>query len=282
MAELFIGITTWDDELWVARTLRALRETLNGVDVEIAAWDNGSRDGTVAALRREGVRTVSRRCSQGDALNFLLGMSTAPHTLLMHSDVILLERGWFTRLRAALSQAGAALISPEDTGLGPLLRGYREKPESSFMLFDTARVRQCMHPHWKKFFKNALRGRSVMLRYFDFYVEHVTHRMPETLAAHGQSWLKMTPLASPRRAEPWCPQAGDSWRAATYHTYGFGNFYTYDGIVTHYHNWYARNVATVAIHPDDPDADRPAFCAAYTRQFFADYDAGTLRIPEKM
>ncbi len=282
MAELFIGMTTWDDALFVERTLRALRETLAGIDVEIAVWDNGSRDGTLELLRRAGVRTVSRRCSQGDALNFLLGMSTAPYTLLMHSDVIMLERGWFPRLRAAMTRTGAALISPEDIGLGPMMRGYRGMPESSFMLFDTAQVRRCMAPNVRKFVKNALRGRSPLLRYFDFYVLHVTHRMPEILAARGMSWLPIPPLMPTRLPVPWftSPRPGAPDSEEAHYTYGYGNFYAFEGGVTHYHNWYARIVAPTAdAIPGDPDLDRQAFCAAYTQRFFADYDAGTLEIP---
>ena len=61
-------------------------------------------------------------------------------------------------------------------------------------------------------------------------------------------------------------------------SYGLGNFYSLDGVVTHYHNWYDRILGghheckEVSGIPIDYITER-------TRQFLADYENGTINIP---
>jgi len=283
MPELFIGMTTWNDADLVRRSIPALRASLPETDFEFVVWDNASTDDTPKVLDALSVRYFSRRCSQGDALNFLLEMSTAPYTLLMHSDVFLLTPAWFPVVRAALHREQAALVSPEDTGLGPVGRGFHGMPESSFLCFDTARARACRRPNPTKYLKNSLRGRGArQWRYFDFYGPHVTHHIPEVLAAHGASWQMMTPLLSKRLPKPWYfhPITGQPWGENAYYEYGFGNFYAFNGLITHFHNWYAREIHQDGANPGDPDSIRREYCMHYCRRFLADLDAGAVHLPE--
>ncbi len=285
MAELFIGITTWNDAEFVKRSVPALQRSLAGTDFEIAAWDNASIDNTVETLQACGVsRVTRRRCAQGDALNGLLAMSTAPYTLLMHSDVFMLAADWFPRLTARMRETGAALVSPEDTGQGNMRRAaFVGMPESSFMLFDTAQVRRCLEwaPVPLQLAKNLVRYRYIYaLHRFNFDVNHITHRMPAIFARHGLNWLPMRPLASTRLETPWFPTVGDEVTEAMGHfDYGDGNFYQFDGVVTHYHNWLARYLGPNARPLDRIPNTFHAYGEGYTRRFITDFDHGTVRIP---
>jgi hypothetical protein len=279
MPELFIGLTTWNDAAFVRRSLPALQRTLAGVDAHIAAWDNASEDDTPAVLRELGVEPRVRRCAQADALDGLLAMSDAPYTLLLHSDVFILAPAWFSLLRDAMRDTGAALISPEDIGLGNFRRrAFRGFPESSFMFCDTAKIRACrrLRPVIAMV-KNAVRFRYLSgLRGVGFDASHITHGLPDRLAACGLTWDPMTPLTSPRLDAPWSDDP--AYAEESRFTYGDGNFYTYHGVITHYHNWYARYVNPHAAAGDMDDAQQ-AYSRAYTARFFADFDAGTLHLP---
>ena len=272
MPDVFIGMTTWNDAAFVARTLPALQRTLDGVAARIVAWDNGSVDDTLDVLRKLGVETRVRRCAQADALDGLLALSDAPYTLLLHSDVFVLAPGWFALLRDALHATGAALISPEDIGLGNYRRhAFRAMPESSFMFCDTAKIRACrqLRP-LPALLKNALRFRYLSgLRGIGFDAPHITH---------GLTWEMMRPLPSPRLPEPW--STDPAFAEESRFTYGDGNFYAYHGVITHYHNWYARYVTPQADLAGAMDDAQQAYSRAYTTRFFADFDAGTIHLPE--
>jgi len=206
MSELFVGITTWDDAPFVRRAVAALRRTAPDIDMRIVAWDNGSQRETLAALEDSGVPYYSQQYPQGDALNALLELSDAPYTLLMHSDVFMLHERWFPMLRACMDARELVLISPEDIGLGNMNRRAlgTGMPERSFMLFDTAKIKTCRTVRWGRFLEYLVRGKKInSFRRLDFYSNHITHRLPALLSAHGFTWQMLQPLSSPREASPW-------------------------------------------------------------------------------
>jgi hypothetical protein len=67
-----------------------------------------------------------------------------------------------------------------------------------------------------------------------------------------------------------------------YLRYGLGNFYSIDGVITHYHNWYDR-IATIsqpAPGTIESKKDFPAeFIYDYTHRFLSDYRENKLDVP---
>ncbi|HEY3376488.1 MAG TPA: glycosyltransferase [Armatimonadota bacterium] len=285
MTDVCIGLTTWNDAEFIKRSIPALQRSLAGIDYDIIAWDNASIDHTIDVLRACGVsRIIRKRCAQGDALNGLLAASTAPYTLLMHSDVFLLAPNWFPHLRAALQRSGSVLISPEDTGQGNMRRAaFAGMPESSFMLFDTAKARQCLEwlPVPLQLVKNLIRYRYIYSPHrFNFDVNHITHAMPGVFARRGLQWLPMRPLPSTRLDTPWFTREGEGVDTEMgRYDYGDGNFYIFEGMVTHYHNWLARYLGPNARPLDKIPTTFHAYGEGYTQRFINDFDAGTVRLP---
>jgi glycosyltransferase involved in cell wall biosynthesis len=292
MTDLFIGITTWNDIQFLKRALQSLRSTLTGVSYEILVWDNLSQDGTVELLQELGVRSILRKASQSEALCELLALSQSPYTLLMHSDVILLDHNWFPLLQTSMQQQNFALISPDDIGCGMYRKAHHGMPESSFLFFDTKKARSCSQFNFKYLLRNVIKSHFIgPLQRFDFYGPHITHRIPSLLARHGLQWDLMTPLPSIKLENPWFepPFPVDDWQSMDMNDgdscfdYGYGNFYAYHGVITHYHNWYGRYISDASLKiPHDTQQTNyvlPLYCQQYMERFFKDYDAGTLRIP---
>ena len=73
------------------------------------------------------------------------------------------------------------------------------------------------------------------------------------------------------------------WRDTySFYRYGLGNFYSLDGQMTHYHNWYDRTVASSVKVDGNSQETFPAkdglplaFVKAYTEKFLSDYQRGT-------
>src|SRR2546430_1715750 len=148
--DLFVGVTTWNSELFLEHCLRSIHRTTDGLRTRIAIVDNFSSDRSVEIGRGLGAEVRVEHCSQAIALNRLLAMSRARHTLLIHSDVILLSPEWYATCSRHLS-GGIALVSPEDIGCGPLTRPYGAgMPESCFMLFDTAKAKRARIFSWSR------------------------------------------------------------------------------------------------------------------------------------
>jgi hypothetical protein len=219
-------------------------------------------------------------CTQPQALSFLINRSRADYTLLIHSDVILIDPRWPSLCIDKINES-VVLVSPEDIGCGPMTRPFGlNMPESSFMFFNTKLIKKCRHllmfPTRNSFFP----------RYeFDFNGHHVTHNIPGILSRHGFRWFAMNVLTSNVVSEPlFKPSKPPTvWSdELMYLRYGLGNFYSIDGIITHYHNWYDRistrthaSVATVESRKDFP-AD---FIYDYTSRFLSDYQQNRLDLP---
>lgn len=274
--ELFVGVTSWNSALFIGACLDALRSTLADAPFRVVVMDNGSTDATAHIARDKGAEVVDVKISQADALNRLAAQSDAPYTLLIHADVVMLGANWFRLCRAEI-EAGRALVSPEDIGCGPLTRAFgKDMPESSLLFFETRALKRLREIMWtgRRFFS---RPRLAV----DFYGPHVTHRLPEKLAARGMQWRPMNVHWSAPTKEPiyFPSEPAPVWsEELAYLTYGLGNFYSLGGEITHYHNWYDRIHAENGAGPVRCDFPYDYIVATTTR-FLSDLAKGTLLIP---
>jgi glycosyltransferase involved in cell wall biosynthesis len=282
MVNLLIGITASNDEQWIVPCISSLRRTLQGVLYKIVVLDNCSSDKTPIFAQQHGAEVISHACEQGEALNILLNQSHAEHTLLIHSDIIMLHQGWYDLLKQKLDKR-IVLVSPNDIGLGNYLRSYgKGKPESSFMFFATRPVKAMgiIHrSHVKKFLKHP---GVYPLRHFDFYGPHVTHRIPEMLQNKSKSWHALNVLPSRRLPQAWFQYENSkaNWDAEWgYYDYGFGNFYSLDGFITHYHNWYSRQLKNDATELN-PNGVPLAYIRGYSQRFLNDYQNDRVNLPD--
>lgn len=280
--DLFVGITTWDSELFLEHCLESVRRTTEGLRIHIGVVDNCSRDRSVHIARGMGADVRVERCSQAIALNRLLSMSDAPHTLLIHSDVILLSPKWYSTCSKHLA-GNVALVSPEDIGCGPLTRPYGAgMPESCFMLFDTVKARKARTVAWIK--RRGIPLPHLRLDLEDYYV---THDLPKTLGRRGYTWCPMRVHASPKEVAPvYTPLFTPEYWATDLSRlrYGMGNFYSLDGEITHYHNWFDRVPKDVPFDSQETTEGfgkgMPlAFLSLGTRRFLEDLQADRIVLP---
>jgi len=281
---LFVGITAWNSERFIGPCIEAIRRTCDDLNPRIVVLDNASQDDTADVAHFHRVEVVVRPCNQAEALNLLLRRSQSPRTLLIHSDVILLSPAWFAVCNAHLS-GPVALVSPEDVGCGPFTRPWGVgMPESSFLFFDTAKALKARQWFRRQRFKIRWPYRAL-----DFFGPHVTYNLPAVLMRQSFDWTMMNVHPSPTQDEPLYVPAfkpkywSDSWQCLRY---GLGNFYSLDGQITHYHNWFDRVLADIGSIDELSQATFPregglpvAYVEAYTARFLADWRAGTLQLP---
>jgi glycosyltransferase involved in cell wall biosynthesis len=277
---IFIGITSWNSQLFLPHCLRSLMETTKEQDVSICVLDNNSTDDSVAIANSFGVEVIKMGCTQPQALSFLINYSRADYTLLIHSDVVLIDPRWPLLCMDKINEL-VVMVSPEDIGCGPMTRPFGiNMPESSFMFFNTQKIKKC-----RRFVLFPTRNRFFPHYEFDFNGQHVTHNIPTTLSRHGLRWFAMNVLTSNSVSEPlFKPSYPPTvWSdELMYLRYGLGNFYSIDGIITHYHNWYDRISARSPSPLDKVESkkDFPAeFIYDYTSRFLSDYQANKLDIP---
>jgi glycosyltransferase involved in cell wall biosynthesis len=279
---VFVGVTSWNSSRLLGACLDSVQATLGRRLSGLVVHDNQSSDDSHEIARRSGAEVIDGRVSQGEAMNLLAARSKAPCTLLLHSDVVLLAPDLLDRCAAAL-QAGAGLVAPEDIGCGPHTRPFGAgMPESSFLWFATTVLRKLRRTQWRRRWRLPYPVRRV-----DFYGPHVTHHLPKELERVGAAPRFMHVHASERLPDPiYVPGwRGPDWWYELFHLrYGLGNFYSLDGVITHYHNWYDRV-------PKDVPADSRlnaeaggggvpvAFLKAYTDAFLGDYAAGEVVVP---
>lgn len=280
--ELFVGVTTWNSELFLDACLESVRRTTDGLNVRIGVVDNESTDRSVEIARQHGAEVKIEHCSQAIALNRLLAMSNARRTLLIHSDVILMSPRWYAVCDARL-QGEVALVSPEDIGCGPLTRPYgKGMPESCFLLFDTGKARRLRTLVWRR--RRGLPWPELKLNLDHYYV---THDLPATLARSGYTWQPMRVHPSPRETQPGYapPFTPQYWSPEfSYLRYAMGNFYSLDGEITHYHNWFDRVPKNVPLDSRETTEGQGkglplAFLSLGTRNFLEDLKADRLSLP---
>ena len=279
--ELRIGITCRNDRDALELCLGSIARTTADTELEVIVVDHESRDGSADLAAGASARVLVRPWNQTESINYLVGSSRAKYTLLLHSDVVLLEDGWFPHLVRRL-EGNVALVSPDDSGVGAHMRkAYGSgHPESSFMLWRTALVRTIRRVHPSEFPRRA-RVRLPLMRTLDLYNLHLTHQLASDLARQGLSWTAMTVLPSPRTTG-WYHHAvpeGACWDPewATLE-YGFGNFYALEGRITHYHQWLTRfSDHDLDLLNDDGFPIR--FLTEAAARFRADYLSGSVKIP---
>lgn len=281
-SDLFVGVTSWNSKLFLPHCLRALKYTVDGMDARVVVLDNASADGSAQIAGSLDAEVIVRRCTQGDALNRLFRESRSRFTLLIHADVILLGKDWYGLCASKIAK-DRILVSPEDIGCGPYTRPFGAgMPESSFLFFDTVAMSKAKAILWRK-----TRFFPLPRRVLDFYGHHVTHNLPERLRRRGLSWFRMDVHVSDRVPHPIYdpPFEAPVWSEELGHLrYGLGNFYSIDGAITHYHNWYDRidaNVpadSTLTTHSTGRGFPT-AYVKAYTNAFLEDYSAGRLVVP---
>jgi glycosyltransferase involved in cell wall biosynthesis len=283
MDDLFIGVTAWNSELFLQQCLLSIKRTTDGLRSRIGVADNQSKDRSVEIARDMGAVVHVENCSQSIALNRLLAMSRARHTLLIHSDVILIGSDWYPTCSRHLG-GSVAFVSPEDIGCGPLTRPYGAgMPESCFMLFDTEKAKRARDLVW-------IRHRGIPWPSMRLDLEHyyVTHNLPEVIARRGYTWRAMKVHASPRDASDnyqpsFTPQYWSNDLASL--RYGMGNFYSLDGRITHYHNWFDRVPKDIALESKETTEGNGkgmplAFLSLGTRRFMQDLEKGQVCLPD--
>ena len=281
-SDLFVGVTTWNSELFLEHCLNSIRQTTDGVRVRIGIVDNVSTDRSVEIARDFGAEVHIEHCRQSIALNRLLSMSAAPHTLLLHSDVVLVSPQWYPACAKRLVD-NVALVSPEDIGCGPLTRPYgANMPESCFMLFDTVKARRSRS--W-----TLTRRRGIPWPQLRLDLDHyfVTHDLPETLEKRGYTWVPMRVHPSPSESTPvYTPTfTPEYWSdELSKLRYGMGNFYSLDGHITHYHNWFDRVPKDVSMTSmETTEGEGKGLPLAYlsmgTRHFLDDLEANEVMLP---
>ena len=277
--ELYVGITTWNDEIFLPYCLEALKKTLEGIDYKIFITDNGSEDNTLDIARQYTKYIRVKRETQPNALNFLVSQSKAERTLLIHSDVIMLSHDWYQLCNAYLNN-GSVLVSPEDIGLGNYQRTFGAgKPESSFMLYDTAWLKRVRRFYPKRLAKRLLRRPNKAFYGFDFYGEHVTYNIPKIISNGNRNWTMMKVHPSTRQCTPIHVSGDSKWMAdPAFRSYGYGNFYSVDGVVTHYHNWFARWESQFGV--GNSKWGVPAsMIKSYSLRFLEDYKNDSIEYP---
>jgi glycosyltransferase involved in cell wall biosynthesis len=281
--DLTIGMTTWNSAAFLPASLAAIRRHTDERSTRLVILDNFSDDETVSIARSFGATIIRRRSSQAVALMDLFNASKSELTLLVHADVVLLNPDWLDTCARHLS-GNVALVSPEDIGCGPFTRPWGVgMPESSFLLFRTKPVRRTRRVFWRRRFRLRLPYRGI-----DSTGDHITYNLPVRLGERGLTWKAMrvhtsepvsAPIYTPHFDAPmWKPVLAN-------YRYGLGNFYSIDGVVTHYHNWFERSFEDVT---DDSTRTLPeksgglplAFIKTYTRNILDDLARGTVQIPE--
>ena len=275
--DLFVGITTWNSEKFIDHCLNSISITTNGLKSSVVVLDNQSTDETVKISKKHGAKTIVKKCSQKDALNYLLNISRAKYTLLIHADVVFLSDKWF-ELCSNRIDGKIILVSPEDIGCGPYTRPYGiNMPESSFLFFDTQKIMSLRKVSWTRDYIIPL-----PVKRLDLYIKHVTHNIPALLARHGYSWFIMNVLISDKLDEPvYEPTTMPAeWsEEIAFLRYGLGNFYSIDNEITHYHNWFDR-ISNVSKREVVSKTSFPVeYIQIYTDNFLNDLQNDSLILP---
>jgi len=280
--ELFVGVTSWNSELLLPLCLSSLRATTTDIATRIVVHDNESDDASVRVAEAQGAEVIRMHGTQPEALDCLAWHAREPFVLLIHADVVFLAADWF-RVMCARLTGRVGMISPEDIGCGPHTRPWGAgMPESSFMLFRRDALAALRHRRWCRRFR--IPYPRIM---HDFFGEHVTYNIPARLARRDWQIDLMPVHVSPSTPEPWfAPKIPTRhWRESLGRLkYGLGNFYSLEGRITHYHNWYDRlpksNTEDDGRSSEADGGGLPvAFIARATERFIADYRRDTLEFP---
>lgn len=280
--QLFIGITSWNSQLLLGASIQSVIQTTKCLNPFICVLDNYSNDRSCEIAHSFGINVIRHKSTQPQAINYLINKSKADYTLIIHSDVVMLDINWFYRCAAKLNES-TILLSPEDIGCGPLTRPFgRGMPESSFLFFRTKELKSCRT--WEI---SRPRRWSVSIRKkIDLSGSHLTHKLPSILASKSYHWHPMQVHPSPKEDYPlYKPSKRPSiWSdELCYLRYGLGNFYAVDKKITHYHNWYDRVVGSGLQKDLKRGKEFPQdFILDYTQRFLRDLNAKNLVLPTNL
>lgn len=290
MVKLFIGITTFNSSFFLPTCLSSIKRCFeNIIDYKVCIVDNESNDTSRQIALSFNCDVIKKRCIQADALNILIGRSSGECTLLLHSDVALLSKEIWPLLKNIM-HSHDVLVSPEDIGLGNYdrIKMGAGMPESSFMLWKTKealslRSLRIYNNYTLKSFVGRL-FRSLPIYCLDFYGPHITHHIPKLLKLNGFNWVKMKVHPSTKLPEPWFinTDANVKWVENDwgYREYGFGNFYSIEGHITHYHNWFSREISDSVGHYKLDDCKvSVAYIKAYSERFKKDFEKDVVHLP---
>lgn len=125
-------IVTYNSRDCITGLLESLPAAAPGVNLRTIVVDNGSRDGTVAAVRGiPGVTVVETGANLGYAGGINAGRRAAGHygTLLVLNPDVVLEPGAVTRMHTALSDPAVGIVVPTLTDHdGRVHRSLRREP----------------------------------------------------------------------------------------------------------------------------------------------------------
>lgn len=280
---LFIGITTSNSGHFIGHCLDQIKATTS-VEYRVMVIDNDSTDNTKDLVIERGAEFICIAKTQGDALNYLFAQSGANFTLLIHADTILLSNHWFETCLAQVSDS-TVLVSPEDIGCGPMTREFgRDQPESSFLFFHTSRAKRLAQ--WRVR-RRRYRIPLEIKHDLPFYGPHVTHELPQRIKKCGLTWKPMNVHSSRLLDKPWYSPTikTNHWddRLASLE-YGLGNFYSVEGHLTHYHNWYDRIYSHDSLKSSkstgrNNDGFPTDFVRAYSQRFLHGLANGHINLP---
>ncbi len=283
-AELFVGVLSFNSELFLGHCLDAVINKTSGISTQVVVCDKFSTDGSADIARGLGAELIQSNANYSEVFNILLSASRSQYTLIIHSDTILLSEKWLELCRSK-AKDNIALVSPQDIGCGPYTRPFGiGMPESSFLFFDTEKMRRTNRVI--KF--NRRFGIPLPYLSLDFHCTHVTHNIPSRLKDAGLSWFPMEVHTSNKVDEPiyepdFKPKCWSD--ELPYLQYGLGNFYSIDGVITHYHNWYERRIGENKLSGAQKTTENDGggfplgYIKAGTEAFLRDYTSGRLSLP---
>lgn len=142
-AQLSALIRCRDEEWGIGRLIDGLRAQTIADSIEIVVIDSGSRDGTVAEVRRRGLDPLQIRpeeFSYGRALNIAANVATAPLCLSISAHACPKDSGWAARMVAAFDDQRVACA------FGQRMCPDRPRPLDGPLLQDLEHAQA--HPFW--------------------------------------------------------------------------------------------------------------------------------------
>jgi GT2 family glycosyltransferase len=115
MADVRVGIVSWNTAALLDACLSALPEALGGLDAEIVVVDNDSADGSAAvASAHPGVRVVANDTNVGyaRAMNQALAGTSAPTLIALNPDTVPPPGSLATLVARLAAQPDAAIVVP--------------------------------------------------------------------------------------------------------------------------------------------------------------------------
>jgi N-acetylglucosaminyl-diphospho-decaprenol L-rhamnosyltransferase len=118
MADVRVGIVSWNTADWLERCLSALPDALGGLEAEVVVVDNASSDGSAdraATFRWADVRQGVENVGYGRAMNVALSGTEAPALLALNPDTEPPPGSLESLVRLLDQHPGAGIVAPRLT-----------------------------------------------------------------------------------------------------------------------------------------------------------------------